>query len=201
MKIQSSLILSAADSLFNTLTTDGANINLKICLLNDVLPSEKELLLATATATQLLEEVTVGTVTRPKYIHSQPAASSGNLIWRGEFTEDPAQATLNDWYFNTTDSITYLYNGTIWEEFSGEEIYNKPLGQLVNTAGELVVFSNAVKLNFFNFEKATGNIGGWCIYNEDSDKIVGLDFINKTDRYVNNSDINISILSLISFAQ
>lgn len=161
MQIQNLLIEQSTEAIFNYLT-DGpdGNAGLRICLLGDVDPSEKEFLLEASSATDMFaEEENEAGEMQLKYIHYQ-ALTAGGI-----------------------------------------ETFDYPLGDLVIIDGAIVVTKNGAKLNFFNFENVTGNVGGWAIYNPATNKVVGLDFIKKIERYVNNSDINISILSLISLVQ
>src|SRR5690554_140467 len=45
-----------------------------------------------------------------------PVGSNGiNMNWLGSFTTAPASPTLNQAYYNSTDGISYIWNGSAWQ--------------------------------------------------------------------------------------
>lgn len=48
----------------------------------------------------------------PQGAQGQPGIS---LNWLGQFTSAPTSPNLNDAYYNTTDGISYIWNGATWE--------------------------------------------------------------------------------------
>src|SRR5690554_3666501 len=82
-----------------------------------------------------------------------PGANGVAINWLGTFTTPPATPALNDGYYNSTDGVSYVWNGSTWnivaqDGSDGATGPQGPQGPIGNTGPQGIPGTNGVAVNW-----------------------------------------------------